>query len=193
MILSILIPTVPQRANLFLELHREINNQLEMCNAFGLVEVISDDAPVGTKTTGAKRNDLLNSASGEYVWFIDDDDMILPNAIRLVLAGLEHNPDALAINGIITTNGADLKHWYISKEFEYTADWSKGYEIYLRPTNHITPIKKSIAKSIKFEDKSNFEDYAYCMELKKYGLIKTEFEIKEPIYHYRYQNYDKLY
>ena len=57
MILSILIPTVPQRANLFLELHSEINNQLEMANAFGLVEVISDNAPVGTKTTGQKRND----------------------------------------------------------------------------------------------------------------------------------------
>ena len=44
-----------------------------------------------------------------------------------------------------------------------------------------------------FEDKSNFEDYAYCMELKRLGLIKTEVEIKEPVYHYRYQNYDKLY
>ena len=89
MILSILIPTVPQRANLFLELHTEINNQLEMCNAFGLVEVISDCAPVGAKTTGKKRNDLLNAAQGDYVWFIDDDDMILPNAVSLVLAALE--------------------------------------------------------------------------------------------------------
>lgn len=193
MILSILIPTVPQRANLFLELHAEINNQLEMANAFGLVEVISDCAQVGVKTTGQKRNDLINSAQGDYVWFIDDDDMILPNAIRLVLGALEKQPDALAINGIMTTNGKDMRSWYISKDNPYITDYSTGKEVYLRSTNHITPIKREIAKSIKFENKSNFEDYAYCMELKKFNLIKTEVEIKEPIYHYRYINYDKLY
>jgi hypothetical protein len=38
MILSILIPTVPQRARLYLELITELNNQIEMANAFGLVE-----------------------------------------------------------------------------------------------------------------------------------------------------------
>lgn len=193
MILSILIPTVPQRANLFLDLHSEINKQLELSNAFGLIEVISDNAPKGTKTTGQKRNDLLNAAQGEYVWFIDDDDMIMPNAIYNIITALEQKPDALAINGIMTTNGRDKKEWYISKNLEYTADWSKGYEIYLRPTNHITPTKRDIARLIKFEDKSNFEDYAYCMELKRLGLIKTEVEIKEPVYHYRYQDYDKLY
>jgi glycosyltransferase involved in cell wall biosynthesis len=193
MILSILIPTVPQRANLFLELHSEINKQLEMANAFGIVEVISDDSPVGTKTTGQKRNDLIRVSQGEYVWFIDDDDMIMPNAIQNVLTALEQKPDALAINGIMTTNGNDKKEWYISKDLEYTADYSKGYEVYLRPTNHITPTKKEIAKLIQFENKSNFEDYAYCMELKRLGLIKTEVKISEPVYHYRYQNYGKLY
>jgi glycosyltransferase involved in cell wall biosynthesis len=193
MILSILIPTVPQRANLFFELHTEINKQLELCNGFGIVEVISDDSPVGTKTTGKKRNDLLNAAKGKYVWFVDDDDMILPNAINLVLAALEKEPDALAINGFMTTNGRDKRTWYISKDNPYITDYSSGQEVYLRSTNHITPIKREIAKSIKFEDKSNFEDYAFCMELKKFNLIKTEVEIKEPIYHYRYIDYDKLY
>ncbi len=60
------------------------------------------------------------------------------------------------------------------------------------PLNVVGDVR-DIARLIKFEDKSNFEDYAYCMELKRLGLIKTEVEIKEPVYHYRYQNYDKLY
>lgn len=193
MILSILIPTVPQRARVYLELITELNKQIDMANAFGLIEVITDDAPVGIKTTGQKRNDLIRSAQGKYVWFIDDDDMIMPNAINNIIPALEQNPDALAINGIMTTNGNNLKYWYISKNFEYTADWSRGYEIYLRPTNHITPVKREIAKLIQFKDQSNFEDYEYCMELKRLGLIKTEVEIKEGVYHYRYQDYDKLY
>ena len=174
MILSILIPTVPQRARLYLELITELNKQIDMANAFGLIEVITDDAPVGAKTTGQKRNDLINSAQGKYVWFIDDDDMIMPNAINNILPALELNPDALAINGIMTTDGNNMKQWYISKDFEYRADFTKGFEIYIRPTNHITPIKREIAKQVKFKNQSNIEDYEYCMELKNLGLVKTE-------------------
>jgi len=193
MILSILIPTVPQRARLYLELITELNKQIDMANAFGLIEVITDDAPVGAKTTGQKRNDLINSAQGKYVWFIDDDDMIMPNAINNILPALELNPDALAINGIMTTDGNNMKQWYISKDFEYRADFTKGFEIYIRPTNHITPIKREIAKQVKFKNQSNFEDYEYCMELKNLGLVKTEVEIKEAVYHYRYISTNKLY
>lgn len=193
MILSILIPTVPQRAKVYLELITELNNQIEMANAFGLIEVITDDAPVGAKTTGQKRNDLINSAQGKYVWFIDDDDMIMPNAINNILPALEQDPDALAINGIITTDGNNLKQWFISKDYEYRADFVKGFEIYIRPTNHITPVKREIAKQVKFKNQSNFEDYEYCMELKNLGLVKTEIEIKEPVYHYRFITTNKLY
>lgn len=193
MILSILIPTVPQRAKVYLELITEINNQIEMANAFGFIEVITDDAPVGAKTTGQKRNDLINSAQGKYVWFIDDDDMIMPNAINNILPALEQDPDALAINGIITTDGNNLKQWFISKDYEYRADFVKGFEIYIRPTNHITPVKREIAKQVKFKNQSNFEDYEYCMELKNLGLVKTEIEIKEPVYHYRFITTNKLY
>jgi glycosyltransferase involved in cell wall biosynthesis len=193
MILSILIPTVPQRARVYLELITELNKQIDMANAFGVVEIITDDAPVGAKTTGQKRNDLINSAQGDYVWFIDDDDMIMPNAINNILPALELNPDALAINGIMTTDGNNMKQWYISKDFEYRADFTKGFEIYIRPTNHITPIKREIAKQVKFKNQSNFEDYEYCMELNNLGLVKTEVEIKEAVYHYRYISTNKLY
>lgn len=193
MILSILIPTVPQRINFFTELTNELNDQIIKENAVNVVEIISDNSPVGEKTTGQKRNDLIKSAKGEYVWFIDDDDMIMQHAIKHVLNALKQKPDALAINGIITTDGRDMKRWYISKDYEYISDWTNGYEVFYRPTNHITPTKREIAQSIKYEDKSNFEDYAYCMELKRLGLIKTEIEIKELLYHYRYLTYNKLY
>jgi hypothetical protein len=94
--------------------------------------------------------------------------------------------------------------WHHVKLFGYTcvilaAQLIGYFRVYCKQpqaqakTSFAEKIKREIAKSIKFEDKSNFEDYAFCMELKKFNLIKTEVEIKEPIYHYRYIDYDKLY
>ncbi len=191
--LSILIPTVPQRSRLLIQLLDELNKQIQDCSAFDVVEIITDDAPVGSKSTGQKRNDLLDKANNKYVWFIDDDDMVMKNAISNILKALNQNPDALGINGIITTDGVNPKKWYISKDLEYMADTINGNEVYLRPTNHITPVKKEIAQAIRFEHKSNFEDYEYCMKLKNAGLIKTEVKIDEPVYHYQYLSTNKLY
>lgn len=191
--LSILIPTVPQRVAMFTQLHAHIMHQVDMANAFGLVEVISDNAAVGSKTTGQKRNDLLLAAQGKYVWFIDDDDWISDTAIYDILEGVESEPDAFAINGTWSENGNRLTQWFISKDNDYIASTLNGKEVFLRPPNHITPMKAEHAKAIGFPNKSNQEDYDFCMRLKESGRIKTEYKIEKPIYDYRYINYNKLY
>lgn len=188
MILSILIPTVPSRFNFYTQLIEHINKQKTED-----VEIISDTADVGIKTTGQKRNDLLNSARGEYVWFIDDDDWISNTAISDILEGIKTNPDSFAINGTWTENGGNLHQWFISKDLEYCASYLNGNEVYLRPPNHITPMKRSIALQIGFPNKSNQEDYDFCMRLKESKLIQTEYKIDKPIYEYRYLTYNKLY
>lgn len=191
--LSILIPTVPQRVAMFMQLHTHIMNQIDMYNAFGMVEVISDNAAVGSKTTGEKRNDLLLSSQGDYVWFIDDDDWISDTAIADILKGIEENPDSFAINGTWSENGGRLTQWFISKDNDYIASTLNGKEVFLRPPNHITPMKAKHAKQIGFKNISNQEDYDFCMRLKDAKLIQTEYKIETPIYDYRYINYNKLY
>jgi len=186
--LSILIPTVPRRLDFYTKLIQHINKQKTED-----VEVISDMADVGVKTTGQKRNDLLHSACGQYVWFIDDDDWISDTAIQDILKGIEENPDSFAINGTYTENGANKRQWFISKDLEYITDWSTGNEVFLRPPNHITPMKRSISLQIGFPNKSNGEDFDFCMKLKESGLIKTEYKIDKPIYQYNFISYNKLY
>ena len=191
--LSILIPTVPQRVAMFMKLHAHIMNQIDLFNAFGLVEVISDNAAVGSKTTGQKRNDLLLAAKGDYVWFIDDDDWVSDTSIADILKGIEESPDAFAINGTWSENGEKLTQWFISKDNEYIASTLNGLEVFLRPPNHITPMKRVHSLVIGFPDKSNQEDYDFCMRLRDSKLIQTEYTIEKPIYDYRYINYNKLY
>lgn len=186
--LSILIPTVSRRLHFYTDLINHINKQLTE-----EVEIVSDMADVGVKTTGQKRNDLLNSAKGDYIWFIDDDDWISDTAIADILKGIETNPDSFAINGTWSENGQKLTQWFISKDLEYCASTLDGKEIFLRPPNHITPMKRIIALQIMFPNKSNQEDYDFCIRLKESGLIQTEYKIDKPIYEYRYLTYDKLY
>jgi len=196
MILSILIPTLEQRAYELAKLINEINIQTFSIDAFDKVEIkmVSDSLTnPNRQSTGRKRNELLTMANGEYVWFVDDDDMILPNAIPNILKALESKPDSLAINGIMTTDGGNLKHWYIAKDNPYEAQVINGQEVYLRYPNHITVIKKEIARKIGFPDKSNHEDFDFATRLKESGLIKVEAVVEEPVYHYQYKTYDKTY
>lgn len=193
MILSILIPTVPQRKHLFDALVNHIEKQINENNFNNDVEIVSHSAPNGTMTTGAKRNILVQMARGTYVWHIDDDDWISNTAIMDVINAIQTSPDALAINGTWTENGKRLTRWFISKDNPYCAAIIDGVEVFLRHPNHITPMKREIAVQVPYNDVSNMEDYYFSMKLKELQLIKTEVKIDNPIYEYRYITYDKLY
>lgn len=192
MMLSVLIPTVPQREQMFTELLTYLMNQAQELPE-GTVEILWDSSPVGTMTTGEKRNLLLSKSVGRYVWFIDDDDWVSETALNDIMEGIKYDPDSFAINGMWSENGQKNTRWFISKDLDYCADHSRGYEVFHRPPNHITPMKRSIALNIGFPAKSNQEDYDFCMRLKESKLIQTEYVIDKPIYDYRYLNYNKLY
>ncbi|MBS1586680.1 MAG: glycosyltransferase family 2 protein [Bacteroidetes bacterium] len=85
MILSILICTLPQRAAMFEELHNMLQKQIE-----GKPVEILLNGEGGT--TGAKRNTLLQQAKGEFIAFIDDDDMVHEKYMDLVLNCIQSNP-----------------------------------------------------------------------------------------------------
>ena len=191
--LSILIPTIPERKSTFTSLLKVIHSHIDFCNAWQEVEILHDASQRGSITTGEKRNHLLSRARGEYIWFIDDDDMILEGAISEILKATETDCDVMAINGIMTTDGKDEKQWYIALGNPYEAKWVDGKEIYLRYPNHITPMKREIAIQFLFPSQNNFEDKAWADLIKESGLLKTETKIEIPIYHYRFSYHNKSY
>lgn len=176
MSLSILIPTLPQRKVILGDLLNEINEQRNCYD----VEVLTDSRDE-TVTTGVKRNSLLERATKKYVWFVDDDDMIMPGAIAAIFKAMESNPDCMAIDGIMTTDGGEPERFRIFKGCD---DYIKMEGVYYRFTNHITPIRASIAKQIKFENLTYHDDYKWAVALKESGLLKTEAVVETPVYHY---------
>lgn len=177
MILSILICTIPKRRDLFYKLTLELRAQILACGAE--VEILADNMG---GTIGAKRQRLLEKASGDYVAFIDDDDWIAEDYVSSIVKAAEFNTDVIGFLGWITTNGQQKKQFKISKYCEYKTT-PKGYE---RFNNHLSPVKREIALQIGYKDISWEEDYDYAYRLHKSGLVKTENFIHKYLYFYRY-------
>lgn len=142
-------------------------------------------------TSGEKANILLHEASGEWICYIDDDNGIADYFVEEILKATISNADTFAINGTITTNGAELMQWYLSKDFENITVKEKGYSFYQRKTNHLSPVKRVLALQAGFPLKSNAEDKAYSDALNHF--LKTEFIINPPMYFYKYISTNKEY
>ena len=190
--LSILIPSLHKRRSSLDRLLRSLYAQILALPSdhAALVEVITD---VDNKevTTGEKRNRLLNRALKDYVVFIDDDDHVYPNYVRLILDAIQSGVDCVATCGHYSENGGALILWKLSKRFQNENKHDGQRLVFYRKANHLTPVKRELALKAKFPHISNAEDKAYSEALNPY--LNTETEITEPIYHYAYLTYNKEY
>lgn len=174
--LSILIATMPIRAHKLANLRQVLDRQLTP-----EVEVITDISM--NYNIGTKRNKLLALASGKYIIFLDDDDLIASDYIEKILKACESDCDCIGISGTITTNGAREMQWHISKDFQM---WFERGNVYYRTPNHISPVKRELALAASFPEISFGEDYEYSMRL--LPLLKSEIKIPGNLYHYRYES-----
>jgi glycosyltransferase involved in cell wall biosynthesis len=182
--LSILICTIPGRENFIERLLDRLSTQLTE-----EIEMISD----GRKgiSIGEKRNGLLQRAKGEYVSFIDDDDLVSHDYIKLLLDGINKGVDCCSLKGIITEDGLSpliFEHSLKYKIWRTVTDSQPGQVRYERPPNHLNCIMSSIAKQFKFPEKNHGEDHEWSNQIAQSGLIKTEHAIEETIYYYEYRS-----
>lgn len=179
--LTILIATMPVRKWKFNRLLNILDAQMP---DNGSVEVLWDDSM--EYNIGVKRNKLLERAGGDYVVFIDDDDVVSGNYIRKILSATEGNPDCIGISGTITTNGKDEKQWHISKEY---GTWYEKNNVYYRTPNHISPVKREIALKIRFPEISFGEDAVYSRNIHPH--LVTENIVNGNIYKYKFNSHKK--
>lgn len=190
MTLSILICSLQSRHAQLQELLNELQRQCAEIHATDVEVLTNFDNK--EKTTGTKRNELLQAATGKYIIFIDDDDWPEPCYVRELLNAATSDADCFAMNGWITTNGVNRIDWRLSKNYENRTITENGHKlVYLRKTNHITGVKRELALLAGFPDKSNAEDKAYSDKVAP--LCKTEFQILPMMYHYRFTTHNKEY
>lgn len=191
MTLSILICSLESRASMLKELCFELQKQITDYTVQDFensqhIEVLTN-IDNRQKSTGLKRQELLEQATGKYIIFIDDDDWPEPCYIAELMKACASDADCFAMNGYITTNGHYKIPWRLSRRYINETIHEGGQMIYLRTTNHITGVKRELALQAGFPDKSNAEDKWYSERVVM--LCKSEYEITPPMYHYRFNNH----
>lgn len=182
-LLSILICSMPERKIKLDALLVSLRSQIAILDEPTYVEILCNhDIKI---SVGAKRNNLMASAKGQYLCFIDDDDRVTSDYISKIIKALGNKPEAVGMVVILTTDNVNPEihtHFACQKDTYIPNPITGRIE---RGVCHLNPIKSSIAKSILFKDISNSEDTQWAQSINP--LVASSENILEPIYHYDFQ------
>lgn len=188
--LSILIATIDKRQEQFTKLYCKLLDQIKQSKLEHQVEVLffKDDQTI---PLGAKRNQLVAQAKGEYVCFLDDDDDVCDQYVRLIYQALITRPDCVSCTGILYRPGRTPKTFVHSLKYQHAFNKKN---IACSPVYHLNPIKRSIAILAKFPEQNYNEDTVWAKQIQALNLLKKEVEIKQPyyFYHYDYQKSEAI-
>lgn len=186
MILSILIPTLEERRKQFAPLKQKLENLIRPFNSGDVTQIeivpLEDNRE---KTTGQKRNELVDIANGKFSVFIDDDDDVPDHYIQSIMSaiGRRETVDCIGFKGMITYNGK--KELFQHKTGNpYSPNLVNG--MYLRPPNHLNPMLTKYFREIRFPDLTFAEDFDFCKRLDEAKLIKDEEYLNILMYYYRF-------
>lgn len=185
---SILIPTIKCRSEKFTKLYLELLRQVQSNQLHAKVEVLFylDDQ---AHKVGTKRNSLLAASRGQYISYIDDDDDVSPNYVKLIYDTLVKNPncDCISLAGVIRTPGQPEKDFVHSLKYHQASTGQNNTrKIIYSPVYHLNPIKRSIAIQFKFPEYNFNEDAIWANALNNSGLLKQEAIVDQILYFYNY-------
>ena len=181
-ILSVLICTLKNR-NLK-ELLDELDYQIQMDQV--QVLWLGDNKSM---SVGAKRNKLLSIADGDYICFVDDDDMILDGYISEILESIKTGKPLICFNLKKTTDGHEEPPYRFSREYtaiHQTIRKEDGAIIKGYYPGHLCVWRSDIARRVQFPDISLSEDHRWAAEMTKHYDINDQVVIEKELYHYRF-------
>lgn len=165
-LLSILIPTIPERHKQFTQLYNELMRQKTEFDTthdtIGELQVIinSDKRFLdGGLSIGKKRQALVQEAEGKYLCFCDDDDIVSPNYIETLMRLCYQGQDICTFQALVKM-----------QTFWGLIDMRLGYKVndqinpdytIRRPPWHVCPVKSVYAKMFMFPDLNNAEDFVW--------------------------------
>ena len=186
MILSILICSIPERAELLANLWHKFEEISKGYDVEFLYDATGKELSIGNK-----RQLLLERAKGKWIVFFDDDDFPNDNYVKWIMEAIKNNPeiDCIGIRGIMTTNGSNKKTWHHRLGYPIIGDGKTPTQYgcdYARPIIHFNPVKREIALAAGFNDLRFGEDMDYAMRLNL--MLTNEYFIDEELFHYQYSD-----
>lgn len=187
-ILSILIPTTPDRHSMFVKLFDEVYRQIGYMQtvhpSLGKIEVLVDDSRRfldGGLSIGKKREALVKRAEGKYLCFLDSDDWISPNYVETLVRLCQRDADVCTFRNISRMEN----YWcLVDMGLHYPNDQASPMITVRRNPWHICPVRSSFAKMHSFPDTNYSEDFEWMGKVLSH--CTTEAKSESIIHEYRH-------
>ena len=184
-LLSILIPTIPEREKQFKAITAKLINQAFLCGSKDEVEFVFNSKPKGTISIGLKRDEMYKKAKGLFAVQIDDDDDVPDYFVETILRTIKNNSsvdcigyyERCLINGVKKRSKISV----LSKEWRENKIPINGVD-YLRTPFFKTPIKTELCQKTGVLDMRFGEDHDFAKRI--FPLLKSESFINKVMYFY---------
>ena len=135
------------------------------------------------RSVGAKRNGLLQLAQGDFLGFVDDDDVVADDYLPRLVSAITANPhaDVIVFDQTCTIDGGPMIHCRYGVELDYT--WDGGAEWFGRPA-HTQCWRSSIAKRHPFPEIQCGEDTDWAWRCS--ADVREQVRLDWIGYHYPY-------
>lgn len=183
--LSVLVLTTPRRVNSFFpSIILELTSQAERELQYGTEVEILGLYDNKRMSVGAKRNKLMDIASGEYLSFVDDDDEVNPAYLLHICQALNANPrvDVVCFKSFVTT---DICPTPKTCEYGLELEYTETDKLWTGKPAHTMVWKSSIACQGRFPDKNFGEDSDWVSQV--VPLAKTEVRLDQYLYEYKFR------
>lgn len=183
---SILVPTIPERAELRAELMATLYAQAAPHPDVEVL-MLEDDRRIAY---GDKLQTLATIARGTWVSYVDDDDWVADRYVEAILDALAGDPDAVTFTVEYTADGADPRLVFYGRDHPVATNDDGTF---LRPIQHLQPVRRSIVAAVPYEGGFG-ADIRWSQEVQRRGLIGTAAAVagdeRDPLYHYRWRSGD---
>ncbi len=184
--LSILIPALVERAS---KLPEELARQISAIQACPVeLLVLTDNRQ---RSTGRKRQALLDLAQGRYITHLDDDDWVAPTYVADLLEAIKADDvDVIVFNQESRWNNENPFTVRCGLEFENEgmrkdAEGGQWQDIYRKPW-HWCVFAARIAKTARFPDGYIDDDWFWLRQV--LAQTKTQHRIDKILHFYRYND-----
>lgn len=150
---------------------------------FPEVELIAKEFTTNT-TLGENRQALAELATGDYVSFIDDDDLVADDYVATIYPLL----DGVDMIGFMVACYNDGTYWMAARHSlnNPKPGWYENGTAY-RDINEKNPILREKALQVKWEGGYSCDSH-WAGRMRDLGLLQTENFINRPMYTYLYRS-----
>lgn len=175
---TILVPTLGQRTHLFDRLMTVLLPQLD--NHAGRVRVVGWFSH-GHPSIGVIRDALVQTAPGEYVSFIDDDDLVPGYYVDEIVKAIAGRPHHVGFKLEYRENGD--RRTIIDHSLVH-GRWGENARGTFRDVTHLDPIRTELARRARFAVvmAGRAEDRPWVQQVRRH--LRTEAYVDRVMYHY---------